>query len=420
VGSLCTGYGGLELALAYAGVDHRLAFVADPDPAASKVLAHHHPAVTNLGDIRAIDWTKLPQVDLLCAGYPCQGESLVGKRRGTDDERWLWEHVFAAVRDLRPRVVLLENVAGHLSMGFGRVLGDLASVGFDARWMCLRASDIGAAHRRDRVFVYAHPADTASQRYGNGRAQSFTRIPATAVPNGDHGLVPTPGARLGKCVSITPETAERRLTRGKGVNLDDWAALLPTPRASANENRQTKRTPSQQAGSHGLNLAAEVCTLFPTPRATDGTKGGPNQRGSAGDLTLPSAVQLLPTPTVQHSARNATANRAAPKTSTHVGGWTLADVAHADRWGRYTNAIARWEVVTGRPSPEPTEPGRSAAVRLAPAFVEWLMGLPPGYVTDVPGLSRNDMLRLLGNGVVPQHGAAAFAALDRAEKETSC
>jgi DNA (cytosine-5)-methyltransferase 1 len=405
VGSLCTGYGGLELALAYAGVDYRLGFVADPDPAASKVLAHHHPTVPNLGDIRAIDWTKVPPVDALCAGYPCQGESLAGKRLGADDERWLWEHVFAAVRDLRPRVVLLENVAGHLSMGFGRVLGDLASIGFDAHWMCLRASDIGAAHRRDRVFVYAHPADSPRLGHGNGRAQSLARIPAAAVTNVDHDLVPTPGARLGKCTSITPATAERRLTRGKGVNLDDWAALLPTPRASANENRQTRRSPSQRAGSHGLNLAAEVCSLFPTPRATDGSKGGPNQRGSAGDLTLPSAVQLLPTPTVQHSARNATANR---------------DVAHADRWGRYTNAIARWEAVTGRPSPEPTEPGRSAAVRLAPAFVEWLMGLQPGHVTDVPGLSRNDMLRLLGNGVVPQQGAAAFAALDQAEKETTC
>ncbi|MFG2002112.1 hypothetical protein ACGFNU_23465 [Spirillospora sp. NPDC048911] len=72
-------------------------------------------------------------------------------------------------------------------------------------------------------------------------------------------------------------------------------ALLPTPRASANENRQTRRTPSQEAGTHGLNLAAEVCSLLPTPRASDGIKGGPNQRGSSGDLMLPSAVAQMST-----------------------------------------------------------------------------------------------------------------------------
>ncbi|WP_306472862.1 hypothetical protein [Streptomyces sp. or20] len=78
-------------------------------------------------------------------------------------------------------------------------------------------------------------------------------------------------------------------------------ALLPTPRASANENRQTKRTPSQEAGTHGLSLAAEVCELLPTPRATDGSKGGPNQRGSKGDLTLPSAAHQVGAGTARRS-----------------------------------------------------------------------------------------------------------------------
>ncbi|WP_344388826.1 hypothetical protein [Streptomyces vastus] len=70
-------------------------------------------------------------------------------------------------------------------------------------------------------------------------------------------------------------------------------ALLPTPRASESENRQTKRSPSQEAGTHGKSLAAEVGSLLPTPRATDGEKGGPNQRGSKGDLTLPSAAHRI-------------------------------------------------------------------------------------------------------------------------------
>jgi hypothetical protein len=89
------------------------------------------------------------------------------------------------------------------------------------------------------------------------------------------------------------------------MNLRHTISLLPTPRASENENRQTKVTPSQLAGKHGKSLAAEMCSLLPTPRATDGTKGGPNQRGSKGELALPSAVaHLLPTPTATPYGNN--------------------------------------------------------------------------------------------------------------------
>jgi hypothetical protein len=145
-------------------------------------------------------------------------------------------------------------------------------------------------------------------------------------------------------------------SRRNQTRLETQVVLLPTPRASENENRQTKRTPSQMAGTHGKNLAAEVCELlptprasdtgtpgrrasegfrpplsqvilFPTPRASDGAKGGPNQRGSSGDLTLPSAaVRLLPTPTTQAHARNKTANRTDPKVSTNTESSTLLDV----------------------------------------------------------------------------------------------
>jgi hypothetical protein len=86
---------------------------------------------------------------------------------------------------------------------------------------------------------------------------------------------------------------------------------------------------------------------------------------------------------------------------------------HADdgRWGAYTPVIHRWEHLTGRPAPDPCEPAPRGGRRLAPRFVEWLMGLPAGWVTDVPDLTRNQQLRLLGNGVVPAQGAAAFALL---------
>lgn len=77
-------------------------------------------------------------------------------------------------------------------------------------------------------------------------------------------------------------------------------------------------------------------------------------------------------------------------------------------WGRYEPAIQRWEQLLGRPAPVPTTTGTRGGQVLNPALAEWMMGLPDGWITHVPGLSRNDMLRLTGNGVVPQQAAAAY------------
>lgn len=80
-------------------------------------------------------------------------------------------------------------------------------------------------------------------------------------------------------------------------------------------------------------------------------------------------------------------------------------------WGEYTGAVGRWASVLGRTAPHPTEPGRTGRPRLAAVFVEWLMGLPPGWVTDVAGISRSAQLRALGNGVIPAQAATAVTLL---------
>ena len=367
VGSLCSGYEGVSLGLTTAGIEHRTVFVADPDPAATKVLAHHLPDVPNLGDITTVDWRTVTPMDLLTAGYPCQPFSLAGQRKGTSDVRHLWPHIADAVRVVRPRWVLLENVSGHRSLGFGRVLADMAALGYVGSWRSVRASDVGAAHRRERVFILA---------WREGDSPAGLRLAAIG-PGGGHGTDPV-------------------------------LSLLKTPTAQLAINGGSQHPDKRREGGHGPTLADQVEHLLPTPRATDGTKGGPNQRGSSGDLMLPSAVTLLPTPTASHDGRNATANRRAPKPTTATTGWTLNDIAYAERWGDFGPAIARWEAVTGRHAPDPTEPGKTG-MRLSPRFVEWLMGLPEGWVTDLVG--KSDALRLLGNGVVPQQLAHALRLL---------
>lgn len=237
--------------------------------------------------------------------------------------------------------------------------------------------------------------------------------------------LPTPLARDSKGASYdgleavlmpTPRTTDANGTGqhgSGGPDLRTVVSLLPTPRASTNENGQTRRSPSQQAGTHGLSLAAEVCELLPTPRASD--TGTPGRRASPG-FRPPLSQVLLPTP--------------------------HASAVQGNRWGDYAVAIARWEIIMRRDAPESTEPGsawhrwrrlvadrrrrrdrRPAGMRgtlaapdaahrrvLAARLVEWMMGLPDGWVTSID-IPRNAKLRLLGNGVVPAQAAAAVRYL---------
>lgn len=175
IGSVCTGYGGLDLGV-LAVIGGRLAWVADNEPAAAAVLAARFPGVPNLGDITTVDWSAAEPVDVLTAGFPCQDISAAGLGAGiTEGTRsGLWFTVLQAVRDLRPTLVVVENVAAlrYRRGGLGVVLGGLAEIGYDARWRSLRASSIGAPHRRERIFILAYPARPTA---GAGRTADTAR-----------------------------------------------------------------------------------------------------------------------------------------------------------------------------------------------------------------------------------------------------
>lgn len=159
IGSLFSGYGGLDQA-AIDVLGGHVVWHSEIDPAAVTILAHHYPDVPNLGDIARVDWATVAPVDVITAGFPCQDISLAGKGEGIEGARsGLWSHVVKAVRVLRPRLLYLENVASIRFRGLDRVAADLAGLGYDARWTCVRASDIGAAHQRRRWFCVAHPAN---------------------------------------------------------------------------------------------------------------------------------------------------------------------------------------------------------------------------------------------------------------------
>lgn len=240
----------------------------------------------NLGDLKKIDWSEVPNVDILTAGYPCQPFSTAGNRKGTNDERHLWPYIKEAISVLRPRYVVLENVRGHLSLGFKEVLKDLAEIGYDASWRIVRASDIGAPHQRARLFVIAYP---------NSNAREESR-------------------RVGR--SVRCETS----------------AIIDRPDRSIDR------------GS-----VEEIVT-----NPTSGWAGEQPFRVSQED----------------------------------------AGISRDCDFGIYERDVP----------PPMAEDGK-----LNPVYVEYMMGLPKGWVTDM-NLSRVQKLKMLGNGVVPQQ---AFYALNQ-------
>lgn len=200
--------GGLELGLERAGMT--TVGQVEIDPYCRSILARHWPEVPRHDDVRtAVDWwftADRPRVDVVAGGFPCQPFSTAGRRRGTADERWGWPWMERVVRALRPRHVIVENVPALLDDGeaFGWILGDLASLGFDATWSLLPACVLGAPHARERLFLLAHatgddgeqpvylPAAVAPGRPAVGAAGGLSRgdgwLPEPAVDRVAHGL----------------------------------------------------------------------------------------------------------------------------------------------------------------------------------------------------------------------------------------
>lgn len=311
-GSLFSGYRGLDMAVE-AVLGAETVWCVENDPAASKVLALHWPGVPNHGDITRVgltysddewdamkqrvqtdpgfamplpNWSAIEPVDALVGGFPCTDISSAGKRAGIEGKQsGLWFYFADAIRVLRPRYVFVENVGALVVRGLDRVLADFAELRFNAEWTAVRASAVGAPHRRTRIFI-------------------------AAVAQDAHG-----------------STRDER-------------------RQSASGQAQGGRTRANAGGRGGTSAANAV------PEGC----GGPGR-------------------------------------------------------GVYAPAIRRWERVLGRVAPVPTMAGTRGGQVLSPRFVEWMMGVPEGHVTDVPGLSRNDMLRMLGNGVCPQQAVAAYRYL---------
>lgn len=419
---LFAGYGGLALAVEDA-FNAKTVAMAEVESAAIKVLGHRFPDAASLGDVTRIDWHRVNRLHgpiyVVGGGSPCQDLSPAGRQAGMRDgtRSGLWFSMLEGIRILRPSFVVWENVRGAYSApadsdmepctwcvggagdakpsmrALGRVLADLADLGYDAAWTGLRAADVGAPHGRFRIFVAAWPANSD----GIGWGQDVTGV-RTWQP--DAQRIGGPSADTNGVGSVRGRSA-RGWRRGSA---DDGLAAAYSHgdgREVRRAGRPTTEIASAQVAGPGRTAADATGERRDEGRAESaGLVGGPDAPigGDAPADTDSDGCQRRaecderPTRGIAASQRLDTPGR-------------FLD------WGPYGPAIHRWEQALGRSAPSPTESGSKGQPRLAPAFVEFLMGLPAGWVTGIPGISRNDQLKMLGNGVVPQQAEAAISRL---------
>lgn len=389
IGSLFSGYGGLDLAVE-AVFNAQPAWFCEFDDAPSRILAHHWPNIPNHRDVTTINWDEIEPVDIITGGSPCQDLSQAGKRAGmTEGTRSnLWVNMREAIATLQPKFVVWENVLGALSAtatsdsdleqgggllaapggghlrALGRVLGDLAEIGYDAKWTTLRASDIGAPHHRARVFLIAQHSVL-----NTGHPEHWKQ----------HEAPPSRARKPSKNNIPNPESCGRN--HGATTHHGEASREVHPPH-------------------HHCDVAADTGSIRPPTLGRYAIPSAPEITGdnsSIGPLSDPVSIRQY-------------GRRAAPE---QTQGAHSAINRHSSgiEWGKYAPAIRRWEEVT-RPAPHPTELNTKGNPRLHAPFAEWMMGLPAGWVTSPEiGLTRAQQLKAIGNGVCVPQGIAALQNL---------
>ena len=241
--SLFSGIGGLELGLERAGLG-RTCWQVEQDPFCRQVLARHWPDAELFDDVCTVSGADFPGCEVICGGFPCQDISVAGKGAGLDGERsGLWRQFYRLICEIRPRLIIAENVPALVTRGLDRVLCDLASQGYDAEWEIVSAADAGAPHLRKRIFIIAaHPDrlhlrdESEPRRQGSPRSGDYgtpgdvrsgwwqAQPPVGAVADGIPGRVARLKA-LGN--AVVPQVAElvgRRALRvlAHGVSDEAW------------------------------------------------------------------------------------------------------------------------------------------------------------------------------------------------------
>jgi DNA-cytosine methyltransferase len=287
---LFSGIGGFALAAYWAGLRFDRHYFSEIDGYAVKVYKNHFPDAENLGDIRNVDYGKLPRAEwLVTAGFPCQPHSDAGLKKGADDKRDLWPECRRMLRDLRPRIALFENVRGLLTSPgrerkgefFNGVLSDIYACGYDAEWQVISAADAGAPHLRKRVWIVCYASESregretekpqrlretmayAQKQYSPSKDMKHLSLDAAVK------LWPTPKAS-DAVMGMTARTKGRPIEKSTHLQTQVFLAEKKrwptpvTPRPHDSENTAGKYMPGQKQKSLEGAVAANGGQLNPT------------------------------------------------------------------------------------------------------------------------------------------------------------
>lgn len=429
---LFAGAGGLALGIKRAVPGIRtVAYVEREAYAAAVLVARMEDAGMDLApvwdDVSTFDGRPFRgRVDLVAGGFPCQDISNAGKRAGIEGERsGLWKEFARIIAEVQPRFVFVENVGALIARGLDVVLGDLAALGFDAEWGCFRASDAGAPHRRERVFILAHAAS-------DGRLARWTESDGRSTPGA--GVAVADAERITGGERSLVEEERRRSSEAEQTRLGS------RPVANADEaGRCSERISGVLDGErspHGNDAdgrggeAVDDATFWRTYRALEAMADAErdelrNESGRSGrsDRTGTSVTGNARTAVGNADGRHGD-GRVAHEERRSVGRDAAAGSGAGSVEELGDTDLARLERRGGRDRERSDE--RSAREASPPR--EWPPGpddvegwrevlevrpdLEPAICRMADGLAnRVDRLRLCGNGVVPAEAALAFVYL---------
>ncbi len=208
---LFSGIGGFSLGLERSGGFETIAF-CEINKFCQKVLKKHWPKVPVFDDVTELKGEQVGTVDIICGGFPCQDLSTNGQGAGVSGERsGLWREMARLASELRPKYIIMENVANLLAHGYGDILAALASIGYDAEWHCIPAAAVGAPHLRDRIWIIAN-AQGEPGLYESNSWKTAHRLPDNTFDWASRGW-------------ITPKTAICRMDDGVPGRVDRTCAL---------------------------------------------------------------------------------------------------------------------------------------------------------------------------------------------------
>lgn len=272
-GSLFSGIGGFDLAAEWAGMVN--AFNCEIDPFCRRVLKYHFPNAEQYEDIQKADFSKwTDRIDVLTGGFPCQPFSLAGKRKGTEDDRYLWPAMLDIIRIVRPRWIVAENVLGIVNWSkglvFDTVCSDLETNGYEIQPFIIPACGVGAPHRRDRIWFIAHRTDTRLEALRERSNEVHANRLASDSP------CPSDASRGGQKVTGLYKRKKSGLTYMSLLNDLAVSGLLPTP--TANDAVNSSIPPSQI--DRGSLVGTLMRGMLPTPKANDFRSGMANRVGT--------------------------------------------------------------------------------------------------------------------------------------------